>query len=143
MPEIDDNELASRLRVSMSRLVKVIRSEVRHDELLSLTERSTLSLVYQHPEMLPSELAAKEKVTSQSMSQIINKLYDNGYIKKTPSTKDKRKVIITITSKGKEFVELKRNKTKEWLAKAISEKTTEAEKEILMSAIRVLTKLVD
>ena len=143
MIEINDNELAVGLRVSMSRLVKVMRSEVRHDESLSLTERSTLSMVYQQSEMLPSELAAKEKVTSQSMSQIINKLALNGYIKKTPSTKDKRKVIITITSKGREFIELKRNKSQEWLARAISDKTTQAEKEILMSAITILTKLVD
>jgi DNA-binding MarR family transcriptional regulator len=143
MLEINDNELAVGLRVSMSRLLKVMRSEVRHDESLSLTERSTLSMVYQQSEMLPSELAAKEKVTSQSMSQIINKLALNGYIKKTPSTKDKRKVIITITSKGREFIELKRNKSQEWLARAISDKTTQAEKEILMSAITILTKLVD
>lgn len=143
MLEINDNELASRLRMTMSRLLKVIRSEVRHDELLSLTERSTLSMVYQYSEMLPSELAAKEKVTGQSMSQIINKLSHNGYIEKTPSTEDKRKVIITITSKGKEFIELKRSRSQEWFEKAISEKTTDAEKEILMRAITILTKFVD
>jgi DNA-binding MarR family transcriptional regulator len=143
MSEINDNELASRLRISVSRLVKVMKSEVRHDESLSLTERSTLSMVYQHAKMLPSELAAKEKVTGQSMSQIINKLSQNGYLEKTPSLEDKRKVIITITSKGKEFIELKRSKSQEWLAKAISEKTTKAEKETLMSAIIVLAKLVD
>jgi DNA-binding MarR family transcriptional regulator len=143
MSEISDNELASMLRISMSRLLKVVRREVKHDEVLSLTERSTLSLICQHSEMLPSELAAKEKVTSQSMSQIINKLYHHGHIEKTPSTEDKRKVIITITPQGKEFVELKRNKTTEWLTKAISGKATEAEKEILMSAIPILTKLVD
>ena len=143
MPGINDIELASVLRTAMSRMVKVIRSEVRQDESFSLTERSTLVLVYQHPKMLPSELAAKEKVTSQSMSQIINKLSVNGYIKKKPSTEDKRKVFVTITSKGKEFIELKRNKTSEWLAKVISEKTTAEEKEILMSAIKILTKLID
>jgi DNA-binding MarR family transcriptional regulator len=143
MSEINDNELASGLRIAVSRLVKVMRSEVRQDETLSLTERSTLSLIYQHPRMLPSELAVKEKVTSQSMSQIINKLSHNGYIKKKPSTEDKRKVFITITAKGREYIELKRNKTSEWLAKEISEKTTEEEKEILRSAIKILTKLVD
>jgi hypothetical protein len=61
MLEINDNELASRLRMLMSRLLKIIRTEVRHDELLSLTERSTLLMVYQYPEILPSVLAAKEK----------------------------------------------------------------------------------
>ncbi|MDR3653553.1 MAG: MarR family transcriptional regulator [Paludibacter sp.] len=143
MLEINDNELASRLRVSISRLVKVMRSELKEDEILSMTERSTLSLIYKQGEMLPSELAAKEKVTSQSMSQIINKLHDNGLIEKTPSQEDKRKVIITITPLGKEFVELRMNQKMEWLAKTISEKTNDSEKETLMNAIAILTKLVD
>ncbi|NWJ51906.1 MAG: MarR family transcriptional regulator [Bacteroidetes bacterium] len=143
MPNINDNELAAKLRMTASRLLKVVRSEVKHDETLSLTERSTLSMIYQHSEILPSELAAIEKVTSQSMSQIINKLSHNSYINKTPSIADKRKVIITITSKGKEYIELKRTKSQEWLAKIISEKTTEAEKEIIMQAITILTRFVD
>ena len=143
MTVLNDSELASGLHVSISRLIKILRSEVRHDELLSLTERSTLSVIYQYSKILPSELAAIEKVTSQSMSQIINKLYFHGYIKRTPSVQDRRKVIITITSRGKEFIELKNSRSQEWLARAISDKTTEFEKEILRDAILVLTKLVD
>ena len=143
MYHTDDNEIAANLRVVISRLVKILRSEIQNDELLSLTERSTLALVYQSSEILPSELAAKEKVTSQSMSQIINKLLEHGYIKKTPSKKDKRKVIITITASGKKSIEKKRQEKQEWLAQSIFEKSTQKEKEILMKAIKVLTKLVD
>jgi DNA-binding MarR family transcriptional regulator len=143
MKNSNENEIAANLRVVMSRLVKIIRNEVNDDELLSLTERSTLALVYQYEEILPSELAVMEKVTNQSMSQIINKLLNHGYIKRTPSRKDKRKVIISITAGGKKFVDKKRHKKEEWLAKAISEKTTQKEKEVLVNAIDVLTKLVD
>ncbi len=71
--------------------------------LLSLTESSTLALIYQYSEILPSELAVMEKVTTQSMSQNINKLLELGYIKKTSSKTDKRKVIITSTTSGKKF----------------------------------------
>jgi DNA-binding MarR family transcriptional regulator len=143
MPHTDDTEIAANLRVVISRLVKILRNEIKNDELLSLTERSTLALVYQSSEILPSELALMEKVTSQSMSQIINKLLDNGYIKKTPSKTDKRKVIITITTAGKKSIEQKRQEKQEWLAQSIFEKTTQKEKEILIKAIKVLTKLVD
>jgi len=143
MKKKNDNEMAADLRVVISRLVKIIRTEVKSDELLSLTERSTLGLVYQHSEMLPSELAAREKVTNQSMSQIINKLSGNGYLKKTPSKKDKRKVIVTITVAGKKIVEQKRSASQEWLAKSIFEKTNQKEKETLANAIKILAKLVD
>jgi DNA-binding MarR family transcriptional regulator len=77
------------------------------------------------------------------MSQIINKLLKEGYIKKTPSRKDKRKVIITITATGKKNVEKRRLEKQEWLAQSIFEKTTQKEKEILVNAIKVLAKLID
>lgn len=143
MYDADDIEIAANLRVVISRLVKILRNEVKNDALLSLTERSTLALVYQSSEMLPSELAVMEKVSNQSMSQIINKLLALGYIKKTASKTDKRKVIITITAGGKKFIEKKRSEKQEWLAQSIFEKTTQKEKEILVKAIIVLTKLVD
>lgn len=141
--EISNNELATRLRVAISRLLKIMKREVKHDELFSITERSTLSLISQTPQILPSELARIEKVTSQSMSQIINKLFENGLIRKTPSTKDKRKVFISITPKGQEFIELKRNKTSEWLTKTISEKTSKEEKITLVKAAEILAKLTE
>ena len=138
-----ETQMAGDLRVVISRLVKIIRCEVKQDQLFSLTERSTLSLVYQNTAMFPSELASLEKVTNQSMSQIINKLSRLGYVNKTSSTTDRRKVIVSITATGKKFIEKKREDSQEWLAKSIREKTTEREKEILCKAITVLTKLVD
>jgi DNA-binding MarR family transcriptional regulator len=143
MEHPDEHEIAANLRVVISRLIKVLRSKTNTDEELSLTESSTLALVYQYSGILPSELAAIEKVTNQSMSQIINKLLKSGYIKKTPSKKDKRKVIITITAPGKKSVDKRRLEKQEWLAQSILEKTTKKEKETLSDAIKVLTKLVD
>lgn len=143
MNSINTNEIAANLRVVISRLVKILRNETKNDEFLSLTERSTLALVYQYLQILPSELASIEKVTNQSMSQIINKLLKHGFLKKTSSKTDKRKVIITITASGKKYVEKKRSEKQEWLAHSIFEKTTEKEKQVLINAIKVLTKLVD
>jgi len=143
MKKSNDIEIAANLRVVIARLVKILRSESKNNELLSLTERSTLGLVHQYSKILPSELAAIEKVTTQSMSQIINKLLKHGFIKRTPSKKDKRKVLITITSSGKKFVEKRRQEREEWLAKSIAEKINKKEKEILANSIDVLTKLVD
>jgi DNA-binding MarR family transcriptional regulator len=142
MSKINDNELATKLRESISRILKVMKREVKHDEQLSLTERSTLSLISRIPQITPSELARTEQVTGQAMSQIINKLMRLELIQKTPSETDKRKVYISATSTGHDFVELKRKKTSEWLAKSISEKCTEQEKKMLTQASAILIKLV-
>lgn len=143
MSKIDDNELATKLRESISRVLKVIKREVKNGEQLSLTERSSLSLISRTPQITPTELARSEQVTGQAMSQIINKLVGLELIQKIPSEKDKRKVFISATSKGQDFVEFKRNKTSEWLAKSIAENCTEEEKAILAQASEILTKFVD
>jgi DNA-binding MarR family transcriptional regulator len=143
MEDINANEIAENLRRVISRLLKILKNQTKNDELLSLTERSTLASIYQYSEILPSELAVMEKVTAQSMSQIINKLLEHGFINKTPSKTDKRKVIITITATGKKNVEKRRLEKQEWLAQSILEKTTQKEKELLVNAIKVLAKLDD
>jgi DNA-binding MarR family transcriptional regulator len=88
-------------------------------------------------------LAAIEKVTSQSMSQIINKLLKLNYINKTDSIQDKRKTLITLTSAGKEIVERIKKEREEWLANTINAKISTEDKELLAKAIDVLQKLVE
>ena len=135
-------DLATRLRSEMYRLVKVLRKETRNDELLSLTERSTLALVYQYTEILPGELALLEKVTTQAMSQIINHLSELGLILKTPSEADRRKVIVTLTDAGKKLVRQRQAEKQEWLNRRIAETLSVKEKQTLADAIHILTKLI-
>ena len=139
---LSDMDLATRLRSEMYRLVKVLRKETRNDELLSLTERSTLALVYQYTEILPGELALLEKVTTQAMSQIINHLLELGLILKTPSEADRRKVIVTLTDAGKKLVRQRQAEKQEWLNRRIAETLSAKEKQTLAEAIHILTKLI-
>lgn len=143
LDNLDDIKIAAELRTVISRLMKVLRRETSNKEGLSLTERSTLFLIYQSTIILPSELAAIEKVTTQSMSQIINKLLQLDYINKTVSGQDKRKTLITLTSAGKEIVERIKKEREEWLAKTINVKISSEEKELLAKSIDVLKKLVE
>ena len=136
-------QLATQLRTQITRLVKKLRKESATGQRLSLTERSTLALLYQHKELLPSELASMEKITNQSMSQIVNHLLELGLINRLPSTTDKRKVIISLTGEGERTLEQVRSERDEWLARAISENCTSEEVELLKRATGLLTKLVD
>jgi DNA-binding MarR family transcriptional regulator len=139
--DVNSKELAMDLKRTMTRLVKIMRRRMGKDEPFSLTELSTLGSIRRQSGITPSELAAKEKVTNQSMSQIIKKLSDHGYIKKRRSQKDKRKMLLQITSGGREYVEHRLLKKREWLSKAIMEKTTQSERETLLKAVEVLRKL--
>jgi len=138
-----DIEMAGNLRTVIHRLVKVLRKQTRNEEMLSLTERSTLGLLYQHGQLLPTELAQMEKVTAQSMSQVIGHLSEIAYINKTPAMDDKRKVYLSLTPGGKEYIERLRQEKQEWLARTLHEKLSAREKEVLAEAMTILTRLID
>lgn len=139
-----DLQFASDLRTVLTRLVKKLRKQSITGQQFSLTERSTLVLLmYNEDGLLPSELAAAEKITNQSMSQILNRFLEDGLISRTASETDKRKVIIKITEPGKQIISQVLNERDEWLASAIINTFTAEEQEIIKKAIGPLTKLVD
>jgi DNA-binding MarR family transcriptional regulator len=143
MKDNNDIQFASDLRNVIARLTKKLRKESPTGAQLSLTERSTMALLYQHKEMLPSELAAAEMITNQSMSQVLNHLSELGYIIRTASTTDKRKVNISLSEHGENTLLQFRHERYEWLANAIAKACTPEEQELLKQVIAPLNKVVD
>ncbi len=142
---MDNNryQYVSELRTVVTRLIKKLRKKSATGQQLSLTERSTISLLQQHKQLLPSELASMEKITNQSMSQILSHLLELGYISRTDSQTDKRKVIIALTQQGEEMLLQMRNERDEWLTNAIEQTCSKEEQELLKQAIIPLTKIID
>ncbi|CAN5411240.1 MarR family transcriptional regulator [soil metagenome] len=138
-----DLQFATELRTVLTRLIKKLRKESVTGQHLSLTERSTMALLQQHKALLPSELAAMEKITNQSMSQVLSNLSELGYIIRTASTTDKRKVNISLSEQGETTLLRVRHERDEWLANALNVCCTPAEQAIIKQAIMPLTKLVD
>lgn len=136
-------QLASDLRMVITRLIKKLRAKSATGEKLSLTERSTLALLDQHKELLPSELAAMEKITTQSMSQILNHLVELDYITRRISKTDKRKSIISISKTGQHILYKVRNERDEWLNTALQETCSAKELDMLCRVLAPLTRLVD
>jgi DNA-binding MarR family transcriptional regulator len=143
MTEQKDILLASELRTVVTRLTKKMRKKSSTALQLSLTERSTVALLDQYGELLPNELAAMEKITTQSMSQILNKLLLLGLIKRRISEIDKRKAIITLSDEGRTLLYQVRYEREEWLNRALDATCTAEEKALIKKAIGPLTKLVD
>jgi len=140
---MDLDSLASSLRATVSALRKRLRKQSYSIDTYSMTEITTISLLYKEGPLLPSELAARTKVKPQSMSQILNKIEKQGIIKRTPSKEDGRKTYISLTVSGKEIVEHTRYERDEWLAETIATTLTEKEKDILKEAIVILNKLAE
>lgn len=136
-------QLASNLRNITTRLTKKLRKQSATGEKLSLTERSTIALLDQYQQLMPTELAAMEHITTQSMSQVLNHLLELGLIIRTASETDKRKVLISLSPLGVETLNRVRNEREEWLNKALNQVCTPEEQELLQRALVLLSKLVD
>jgi len=139
----DAAQLGVELRTVVFRLIKKLRSQSSMHGKLSLTERSVLKLLDQHPQLLPTELAAREKVTTQSISQILRHLTELGYITRQALETDKRKVGIALSAEGQAYLQDVRHEVDEWLVKTLQEACSAEELARVQQVLPVLTKLVD
>jgi DNA-binding MarR family transcriptional regulator len=135
-------ELPSSLRTVVSALHKELRKKSHSVSKYSMTELETIIHLTRNASLLPTELAALTRIKTQSMSQIIKKLEEQGVIKRTPSQEDGRKVYISITAYGKKMIEKTRDDRDEWLKTTIEKTLTNKEIETLVKALPVLHKLV-
>jgi DNA-binding MarR family transcriptional regulator len=139
---MNEAELSTSLRESVSGLHKRLRKQSPAVKSYSMTERETISHLFRTGPLLPTELAALTRIKTQSMSQILKKFEEEAIIKRTPSKEDKRKVYISLTASGKKIVEKARYELDEWLQDAIEKNLSSHEKELLTKVLPVLNKLI-
>jgi DNA-binding MarR family transcriptional regulator len=140
---MDTAELTSSLRSIVSALHKGFRKKMYSSNTYSMTEIDTIKHLIRSPALLPSELAVLAKVKTQSMSQILNKLEEQGVIVRTPSIDDKRKVYISLSPTGRKMVEKIKYDGDEWLKDVIENSLSYQEMEVLKKALPVLYKLTE
>ncbi|WDF56994.1 MarR family winged helix-turn-helix transcriptional regulator [Mucilaginibacter sp. KACC 22063] len=137
------HDLASALRLEVSKLHKTLRVHTKLSEGLSLSEITALSLLYFNGTVYPSELAEVLRIKAQSVSQVVALLDEKGLIVRTPSDIDKRKIALTLSMKGKHLVEESRRQRDSWLTEAMNATLNKQELELLEKAVKVLEKLSD
>ncbi len=140
---MNSTELSSSLRNAVSALHKRLRKQSGAVDMYSMTEVETISRLFRATSLLPTELALQTRVKTQTMSQILKKMEEQGVIKRTPSKDDRRKVFVSLTPAGRKLVEKTRYDRDEWLMGAIEESLTAKEKELIEKVLPLLNKLVE
>ncbi len=143
MTSKEDKIIAQSLRNLVTKMNKRLRKQMSNPEQLSIAEHSVVSLLMSQKEMLPSELGGILNISSQFMSQVLNRLEGLKYISKKASPNDGRKTLVSLTDFGRTKIENSRQEREEWLAENISKKYTRAEKEIIKQALDLLEILPD
>ena len=139
-----DTDLATTMRISISRLARRLRVERlglgETESVLSDIQLAALAALERHESMTPGELAEHEKVQPPSMTRVISVLEERGLVRRAPHATDRRQVVLTVTTEGSDLVHRVRRRREAWLAQRMQELLPE-EREILRAAAPILEKI--
>src|SRR3954447_17282566 len=134
-----DSALAGSLRDAIGRLGRRMRAE-RAPADLSLGQWAALRTLDLHGPMTPSELAAHEKVQPPSVTKILGRLEEHGYVSRTPDPVDRRQVVVAASAGGRALLADDRRRKDKWVSQRLT--TLDAsERAALGAALPVLEKL--
>jgi DNA-binding MarR family transcriptional regulator len=131
---------ARELRVVFSRLLRRLREAAESTD-LTPSQTSVLSRLDKEGAASTSDLAAVERVRPQSMASTLAPLDQRGLIRRDPDPEDGRRLLVSLTEAGREWVHGRRLAREEWLARAFQGGYTEAELRTIVEALGLLDRM--
>ncbi|NUR08524.1 MAG: MarR family transcriptional regulator [Nocardioidaceae bacterium] len=131
---------AHELRVAVGRLRRRFR-ELHDPSELSPSATSVLSRLSKDGPATASELATAERVRPQSVAAVLATLDGQGLIERRRDPGDGRRQLVSLSPAGRELVTDRRRAGEEWLARALQDHFTEAERRTLLEATALLERL--
>ena len=135
----DSALLASELRLILGRLIRRMRSEGR----IPIAQLAVLGRLDRGGPATVSALATAERVRPQSMSQTVSELEADGLVTRRPDPTDRRQLLVELTDAGTATLADERRHREGWLARAIAEDLSRAERRSLEAALEPLRRLAD
>ncbi len=136
---IDVVELAGHLRFAVARLNRQLRQQDQSG--LSATLGAALASISRDGPLTLSQLAATEQVSPPSITRLVDKLADRGFVTRQVDPDDRRVTRVRITAAGRRQLESIRTRRTAWLASRLAELSTD-DVARLDAALAVLDGLV-
>lgn len=134
--------LAESLRWGVSRLASRLRAEQPGSgRALTRLAASVLANLRHSGALTPSELAAIEGMQVQSLTRVLNELEEQGRIRRSRSEVDARRQNIAITDAGRDALEEHVRDGNRWLAEALGQTLSPAERGVLRIAAGLLEQV--
>lgn len=135
--EADTTRLAAELRVVLGELMRRLRAE--HG--FSLSQGAVLGRLDREGPRSIGELALAERVRPQSMAQTVKDLEAKGLVARRIDPADARRSLVRLTAEGRSTLGADRRQREGWLASAIGQELSAAERRTLEEAVRLLRRL--
>src|SRR5947199_6887385 len=132
-------ELAGGLRLSVTRLARILRQQDSGDLTASMV--SALASVNRAGRITLGALAAREHVAAPSVTRVVDKLQRAGLVERTASEQDGRVSFVEVTADGRELIGESRSRRTAWLAARL-EQLSGSDLDALMRAAPILERIV-
>lgn len=132
-------ELASRLRLTATRLARQLRQEAGTG--LTPSQLSALASIDRHGPLALGDLADHERVAPPSITKVVTKLEADGLVSRQADPADRRFSLVTITARGSGLLAESRQRRNAWLAGRLRQLTPD-QRDRLAEALDVLEDLV-
>ena len=133
-------ELASRLRLVVTRLARRLRTQLPGE--VSPSQLAALSIVERLGPLTLGELSNTERVKPPTMTKIVACLEEQGLVSRTVDEKDRRVARVQATRAGLRFLEESRQQKDAYLAERLRSLDA-ADRAALQRAADVLERLVE
>jgi DNA-binding MarR family transcriptional regulator len=115
----DPVEVAGRLRLSTTRLARILRQQ---DQLgLTPTLTAALATIGREGPLTLGELAAREQVSPPTITRVVGKLEDAGLVRRRPDPNDGQVSRVELSPAGRRQLDTGRTRRTAWLATRLRE----------------------
>ena len=132
-------DLASRLRLDISRMARRLRQEAGAD--LSPSMNAALATIERHGPLTPSELAERERVQRPTVTRVLARLEEAGLVVRAADPQDRRCSLVSISDDGRTLLEAMRERKDAFLARRI-DALEPADREALDRAAEILERML-
>jgi DNA-binding MarR family transcriptional regulator len=133
-------DLASRLRLDISRMARRLRQEA--GALLSPSQTAALATIERHGPLTPSELAERERVQRPTVTRVLARLEEAGLVDRAADPQDRRSSLVSISEGGRVLLESARARKDAFLARRI-DALEPTDREALERAAAILERMLD
>jgi DNA-binding MarR family transcriptional regulator len=140
VPNPPDEELASRLRLVVTRLARRLRQEV--DAGISPSMTSALATVERLGPLTPSELAETERIQRPTATRVIANLEAAGLVRREADPSDGRVSRVRTTAEGRRLMRRARTRKTAFLARRMRHLSDE-ERAVVEHAAEILERFLE
>jgi len=110
-------DLASRLRLDISRMARRLRQEAGAE--LSPSQTAALATIEMHGPLTPSELANRERVQRPTVTRVMARLEEAGLITRAADPTDRRSSLVSISPEGRALLAAARSRKDAYLSQRL------------------------